>query len=225
MKLIIDYANLDEIKELYEYYPVDGVTTNPSILAKEKRNPYDILTAIRDFIGKDTELHVQVISLKADDMINEATIIQERLGKNTFIKVPVTREGLKAMRGLKERGALVTATAVYTHMQAFLAAKTGVDYVAPYVNRIDNLGADGVRTTKEIHDMLKNNHLSTEVLAASFKNSQQTLELARHGIGAATIAPDVIEGFLKIDIAIRAVDDFTKEFEDLCGKGKTMKDC
>ena len=104
MKLIIDYANLDEIKELYEYYPIDGVTTNPSILAKEKKNPYQILTAIREFIGEKAELHVQVISLTASEMVDEAAFIRKRLGESTYIKVPVTREGLKAMRILKNEG-------------------------------------------------------------------------------------------------------------------------
>lgn len=224
MKLIIDFANLDEIKKIAEYYPIDGVTTNPSILAKEKKNPYEVLKAIRKFIGKDAELHVQVISKDAEGMIEEAEVIRKELGANTFVKIPTTREGLKAIKALKIKGVSITATAIYTHMQAYLAGKAGADYVAPYVNRIDNLGANGIKTAKEIHDILKRNGLKTEVLAASFKNSQQAQELAIHGIGASTIAPDIIEGLLKVDAATIAVDAFTKDFENLCGIGKTMKD-
>lgn len=96
-------------------------------------------------------------------------MIRKRLGNNTFIKVPVTREGLKAIKVLKKNGFPVTATAIYTHMQAFLAGKAGADYAAPYVNRIDNLGVDGIREAKEIHDIFRNNNMATEVLAASFK--------------------------------------------------------
>ena len=96
MKLIIDDANLDTIKGLYEYFPVDGVTTNPTILAKEGKNPYEVLMAIREFIGPDAELHVQVVGKNADLIYEEAHMIRKRLGNNTFIKVPVTREGLKA---------------------------------------------------------------------------------------------------------------------------------
>lgn len=222
MKLIIDFANLGDIKRLYEYYPIDGVTTNPSILAKEKRNPYEILTAIRNFIGKDADLHVQALSMKAEQMVEEADVIRKKLGDNTFVKIPTTAEGVKAIKILKAKGVRITATAIYTHMQAFLAGKAGADYVAPYVNRIDNLGANGIKTAIEIHDILKRNNLPTEVLAASFKNTQQAQELALHGLGAATIAPDVIEGMLKIDAAIIAVDAFVKDFEKLCGEGKTM---
>ena len=222
MKLIIDDANLDAIKELYEYFPIDGVTTNPTILAKEGKNPYEVLMAIRDFIGPDAELHVQVVGRDAETMYEEAHMIRKRLGEKTFIKVPVTREWLKAIRILKKHNFPVTATAIYTHMQAFLAGKAGADYAAPYVNRIDNLGVDGIREAKEIHDIFRNNGLKTEVLAASFKNSQQALELTKHGVGAPTISPDVIEGLVAIDAVYHAVDVFTRDFESFCGKGTNM---
>lgn len=225
MKFIIDDANVEAIKNLYEYFPVEGVTTNPSILAKSRRSPYEVLKEIREFIGKDADLHVQVVSKNAADMVTEAVEIQERLGENTFIKVPTTREGLKAMKLLSAKGVKITATAIYTPMQAFLAAKAGAAYAAPYVNRIDNLGADGIETVKKIHNIFQNNGLKTEVLAASFKNSQQVLELCAYGIGAATIAPDVIEGLIRNDAVTSAVDVFTKDFEGLCGEGKTMRDC
>ena len=222
MKLIIDDANLDAIKELYEYFPIDGVTTNPTILSKEGKNPYAVLMPIRDFIGPDAELHVQVVGRDAETMYEEAHMIRKRLGEKTFIKVPVTREGLKAIKILKKHDFPVTATAIYTHMQAFLAGKAGADYAAPYVNRIDNLGVDGIREAKEIHDIFRNNGLKTEVLAASFKNSQQALELAKHGVGAATISPDVIEGLVAIDAVYHAVDVFIKDFESFCGEGTNM---
>ncbi|GKU32339.1 fructose-6-phosphate aldolase [Clostridium folliculivorans] len=225
MKFIIDFANLDQIKEMYEYYPLEGVTTNPSILAKEGKNPYEVLKAIREFIGAEAELHVQVVSLEAEGMIEEAHRIQKELGKNTYVKIPVSREGLKAIKALSAEGANITATAIYTQMQAYLAGKAGAHYAAPYVNRIDNLGADGVKVAKDIHDIFKKNGLKTEVLAASFKNSQQVLELARYGVGAATVAPDVIEGLVKLDSVTAAVAAFTKDFEGLCGEGKTMLDC
>ncbi|MBK1812135.1 fructose-6-phosphate aldolase [Clostridium sp. YIM B02505] len=225
MKFIIDFANLDQIKEMYEYYPLEGVTTNPSILAKEGKNPYEVLKAIREFIGTEAELHVQVVSLDAEGMIEEAHRIQKELGANTYVKIPVSREGLKAIKALSAEGANITATAIYTQMQAYLAGKAGAHYAAPYVNRIDNLGADGVKVAKDIHDIFKKNGLKTEVLAASFKNSQQVLELARYGVGAATVAPDVIEGLVKLDSVTAAVAAFTKDFEGLCGEGKTMVDC
>lgn len=225
MKFIIDDANVDKIKEIYEYYPVDGVTTNPSILARSGRNPYDVLKEIRNFIGASADLHVQVVSKKAEDMVKEANKIREELGESTYVKIPTTPEGLKAMKQLSEEGVKITATAIYTAMQAYLAGKAGADYVAPYVNRIDNLGADGVETAKAIHDIFKKNGLKTEVLAASFKNSQQVLELCKYGVGASTIGSDVIMGLIKNACVSVAIDDFTADFEKLCGEGKTMLDC
>lgn len=224
MKLLIDSADINEIKRLYDVYPVDGVTCNPTILKKTNRQPYVVLKEIRAFITADADLHVQVISKRAEDMVNEAHQIQAVLGANTFIKIPAVPQGLKAMRILASEGANITGTAIYNQMQGYLAGKAGAHYVAPYVNRIDNMGYDGVQVAKDIHDMLKGAGLGTALLAASFKNSQQVLELAKYGAGASTIAPDVIDNLIKLDAARLAVDAFTADFEALCGNGKTMAD-
>ncbi|MHC1750601.1 MAG: transaldolase family protein [Cellulosilyticaceae bacterium] len=225
MKLIIDDANIDLIKSVYEYYPIDGVTTNPSILAKCGRNPYEVLKEIRSFIGTEAELHVQVVAKDAAGMIDDAHRIIEILGKNTYVKIPSIPEGFKAMKALKKESINLTATAIYTPMQAFIAAKCGAAYVAPYINRIDNMGYNGIQVAKDIHDIFKTNNLKTEVLAASFKNSQQVLELCKYGVGASTVAPDVIEGFVKNQAITGAIDDFVKDFEKLTGEGKTMSNC
>ena len=223
MKFIIDDADIAKIKDIYNTFAVDGVTTNPSILAKSGRQPYEVLTEIREFIGPDAELHVQVIAPDAEGMVRDGHRIVEVLGKNTYVKVPTTKEGLRAMKMLHGEGIRVTATAIYTRMQAFLAAKAGADYAAPYVNRIDNLGGDGVKTAQDIHDIFRKNGLDCQVLAASFKNSQQVQELCEYGIGAATISPDVIEALIKNDSVTMAVEAYVKDFEGLCGKGVTME--
>ncbi|MBS7009232.1 fructose-6-phosphate aldolase [Anaerostipes sp.] len=225
MKLIIDDANVEMIKKIYEFYPVDGVTTNPSILAKSGKQPFDVLKEIREIIGADAELHVQAVADSAEGMMEDAKKITEVLGQNTYVKIPSVPEGFKAMKALKAQGYNITATAVYTPMQAYLAGKCGADYAAPYINRIDNMGYDGVAVAKKIHSIFKNNGLHTEVLAASFKNSQQVLDLCEYGIGASTVAADVIEMFVKNAAIGAAVNDFTKDFETLVGTGKTMKDC
>lgn len=225
MKLIIDDVNIEKIKDIYNLFPIDGVTSNPSIIYKYGKQPYKILKEIREFIGENTELHVQVISNKSEDMIKEAYKIIEELGRSTYIKIPVTREGLKAIKDLSKEGINITATAIYTQMQAYLAGKAGAKYAAPYVNRIDNLGANGVQVAKDIQDIFEKNNLKTEVLAASFKNSQQVLELCKYGIGAATISPDIIEGLVKNDSVAMAVEQFKNEFEILCGKGCNMSNC
>ena len=225
MKLLIDDANIEKIKRIYEYYAVDGVTTNPSILAAEKRNPYEVLKEIRTFIGEEAELHVQVVSTSADEMIKEGYKIVKELGKNTYIKIPTIPEGLKAMKKLSSEGYKITATAIYTPMQAFLAAKAGADYAAPYVNRIDNLGTNGIEVARKIHDIFENNKFKTQILAASFKNSLQVLELCEYGVGASTVAPEIIEGLIKNTSISSAVDAFVDDFENLCGKNKTMLNC
>ena len=236
MKLIIDDANIEKVKKVWELYPCDGVTTNPSILAKSGRNPYEVLSELREIVGKDGELHVQVVSKDAEGMIEEAKVIREKLGENTFEKIPTTPQGLKAMKtlapqGLKAMKALaaegvnITATAIYTPMQAFLAAKAGAKYTAPYINRIDNFGYNGVQVAMDIQDIFENNNLPCEVLAASFKNSQQVLELTKYGIGASTVATDVIEGLIKNAAIDAAIDAFNKDFESITGEGKTMANC
>ncbi len=206
MKLIIDDAHIEQIKKIYKYYPVDGVTTNPTILAATGRKPYDILKEIREFIGAAAELHVQVIARTAEGMVEDAHRIQKELGKNTFVKIPSVEEGFRAMKILKTEGAFVTATAIYTPMQAFLAAKAGASYAAPYINRIDNMGYDGVAIAQHIHDIFRNNNLNANVLAASFKNSQQLLELAEYGIGAATASPHVIFSLLTYSPRLKTGD-------------------
>ena len=223
MKFCIDHADLDAIRRIYEYYPVDGVSTNPSILAKTGRDPYQVLKEIREIIGEDGELFVQAVSPEAEGMVREARRIVRELGDRTLVKIPATPEGFKAMKMLKKEGIRFIGTAIYTAMQGFLAAKCGADYVAPYINRIDNMGFDGVQVAKDIHDAIKASNYDSGLLAASFKNSQQVLELTKYGVKAVTVAPDVIDGLVKNAAIDSAIDQFTKDFEGLVGPGKTME--
>ena len=225
MKLIIDDADINSIRKLYEYYPVSGVTTNPSILMKAGRNPFEVLKEIRSFIGKEGDLHVQTIAKDADGIVLDARRIVSELGENTFVKIPAIPEGFKAMKSLRKDGIRVTATAVYTPLQGYLAAECGAEYAAPYINRIDNMGYDGVAVAKEIHDIYRNNDYNTGVLAASFKNSQQVLELCKYGIAAVTASPSVIENFVNNAAINSAVDAFLRDFENLTGKGITVSNC
>ena len=173
---------------------MDGVSTNPSILAKTGRTPYEVLKEIRSIIGEEGELFVQATAQKAEAMVEEAHRIVKELGETTLVKVPCTPEGFKAMKGLHEEGIRFIGTAIYTTMQGWLAAKCGAEYVAPYVNRIDNMGFDGIQVSKDIHDAISGSGFDSGLLAASFKNSQQVLELAKYGVKAATVAPDIIGG-------------------------------
>lgn len=225
MKLLIDNAQIQELKRLCTYYPIDGVTTNPSILAKVGKSPYEVLHEIRDFIGADAALHVQVVSPTADGMIAEAHTILRQLGEQTLVKIPCIPEGFRAMMALRKEGVRMTGTAIYMPLQAFLAAQCGAEYVAPYINRIDNMGYDGVNVAKQIQDILQANAIETKIIAASFKCSQQVLQLCRYGIDAVTLAPDVLEHLTYNAAVTAAVEDFTKDFASFVGEGKTMNNC
>ena len=224
MKLFIDDADVNEIRRLTDLYPIDGVTTNPSILARTGRNPVEVLKEIRDILGDEKTIFAQAIPVKADGIIRDAHAIVKLLGENTIVKIPSIPEGFKAIRMLKAEGLHTCGTVVYTPLQAYLAAKAGADYVAPYVNRIDNMGYDGTQVVCRIQDIFTMHNMDTEILAASFKNSQQVLSLCEYGIGAATCAPAVIDAFVKNMAINAAVDDFIRDFEKTAGKGKTMAD-
>ena len=224
MELYIDDANTQEIRRLTDLYPIDGVTTNPSILAKSGKDPVEVLREIRGILGPDGVMFVQVIPTDAAGMIRDAHAIVSLLGGNTVVKIPSVPQGFKAIRELSREGLRTCGTVVYTPMQAYLAAKAGAEYAAPYVNRIDNLGFDGVETVKKMQDMLDLHEFSTKILAASFKNSQQVLSLCAYGIKAATCAPSVIDGFVKNAAVDRAVEDFLKDFEKAAPGGKSMAD-
>ena len=225
MKLCIDDANVAKIRKIYEYFPVDGVSTNPSILAKTGRPPYEVLKEIRSIVG-DGELFVQAVSPDAEGIVREAHRIVKETGDRTLVKIPCVPEGFKAMKALKAEGIRFIGTAIYTPMQGILAAKCGAEYVAPYVNRIDNMGFDGIKVSKEIHDAITANGLDhSGLLAASFKNSQQVLDLVRYGVKAVTVAPDVIEGLVKNAAIDAAIAQFNSDFAGLVGEGRTMEDC
>ena len=223
MELLIDDANVAEIQRIYEFYPIDGVTTNPSILAKSGRPPFEVLKEIRSILGTEPQLHVQVVASDAGGMVEDAHRIVKELPGNTFVKIPAVPEGFKVIKQLTKEGIRTTATAIYTPLQGFLAAKSGASYAAPYINRIDNMGYDGIAVARTIHDIFQQNGLPTKLLAASFKNSQQVLELCRYGVGASTVAPAVIDGMVNnaaIDSAIRV---FEADFRELTGQDSMSK--
>lgn len=225
MKLLIDDAHIDAIKKIYDIYPVSGVTTNPTILSKVGGNPFDTLRQIRKFIGEEADLHVQAVSRRAEDIVAEAKHIVKILGANTYVKIPAVPEGFRAMKILVDTTEIpFTATAIYTPMQAFIAGQCGASFAAPYVNRIDNMGFDGIRVAAEIQKIFTANRMETEVIAASFKNSQQVLELCKCGVGAATLSPEIFAALIKNSAIDSAVENFIADFETFAGQNKTMLD-
>jgi fructose-6-phosphate aldolase 2 len=159
-------------------------------------------------------------------MVRDAHRIVSELGDNTIVKIPCITEGFKAMKQLHSEGIRLLGTAVYTPMQGYWGAKCGCEYIAPYVNRIDNMGYDGVQVAKDIHDIIQKSGFDySGLLAASFKNSQQVLELAKYGVKAVTVAPGVIDGLVKNAAIDAAIDQFVRDFEAATGAGVTMENC
>jgi len=217
MQLVIDSANIEAVKELSQYLPIDGVTTNPSIIVKEKKEFLSLLREIRHVIGEEKELFVQTISEKAEDIVQEAHYICNTISGNLLVKVPVTIEGIKAIRMLKEDGIRTLGTTVYTPMSALLAAKAGAEYVAPYVNRIDNLTGTGRNVVSDIVQIFKANNLPCKVLAASFKNVQQIQDVFLADVDGITASPELIKEIFNHPSVERDVKKFREEWLEQYG--------
>lgn len=223
MELYLDTGNLEEIKHLSDILWIDGVTTNPTLVSKEKRNVIESLDKIVEIIGKDKIIHAQVISRGYKDMIEEAKFLKDRY-ENIYIKIPVTSEGLKAIKQLTSEGIATTATAIFTAHQAWLAAKAGASYVAPYVNRLDNISGNGVAVVKDIVTIFKEHQFKTKVLAASFKNSQQVLEVIKEGAHSITVSSDVAKFMIEHPLTDYSVDKFIQDWENEFGIGSKVMD-
>ena len=217
MKLLIDDANIEKIKRIYEYYAIDGVTTNPSILAKNGKNPYETLKEIREFIGKDAELHVQVVSSTAKEMVEEGHRIVKELGENTYVKIPATDVGLKATSYLSKIGVKITVTAILTAAQAMLASNAGASYVAPYVSRLENICADGIGTVADIAEIFSISGTDTEILAASFKTAKEVLDVAVVGCHAATVGSEIMHKLLSHTTTDSSIAGFASDWKNAFG--------
>jgi len=220
MLYLIDTADLDAIKKCSEYFPVSGVTTNPTIISREKTDFRTLLYSIREIIGDDKMLHVQATATEADDIVREAEMVKNVVRGNFFIKIPITREGLRATAICKDKGIGVTMTAIFTQQQALIAAKAGADFVAPYINRLDNIVSDGVRVVEEISDIFKNYNIKTQILAASFKTVEQVHKVSMSGAHAITINPDLFDMLIYHPLTYYAIDDFSKDWESVYGEDK-----
>jgi TalC/MipB family fructose-6-phosphate aldolase len=217
MEFILDTADVTEIKKLNELLTVAGVTTNPTIITKSKKSFQDTVKEIVEVLDENQTFFVQAISTTCEEIVEEAKYICSLREKNTYVKIPVTHEGLKAIKECKKLGLGVLATAIYTADQAFMAAMNGADYLAPYVNRMENYG-DGIKEVKELIEMLKVNGLSSKVVAASFKNKKQVHDLIVAGIQAVTVPVDVAYSMINHPGTEIAVGEFTENWNNAFGR-------
>lgn len=219
MEFIVDTVNLEEIKDAVDHMPIVGVTSNPSIVKQTNpENFFEHMRKIREIIGMERSLHVQVISKNSDEMVAEAHRILKEIDDQVYIKVPVSYEGMKAIKTLKAEGVKVTATAVYDLMQAYMALAAEADYIAPYVNRIGNLGADPMDLISNLSDRIAVDGYNTKIVAASFKGVQQVRDSFNYGAHAITAPVAVLKQIFANPNIEKAVDDFNKDWYAMYGE-------
>ncbi len=223
MEYILDTACIADIRHCNEFYPISGVTTNPSIIAKENRDFWAILKDIRDVIGPDKILFAQTIRKTADGIVEEAKLLNERAGGEFGVKIPIGEEGLKATMALKKLGIKVLMTAIFTPAQALVAARAGADYVAPYVNRLDNISGSGAEVVAEIVETFTLYGLPCKVLAASFKNVEQVARCAAAGCHCVTLSADILKAVISHPMTDAAVAGFDSDWKSVYGE-KTILD-
>lgn len=215
MELYLDTANVAEVERLARIYPLAGVTTNPSIIAAGKTPIWDVLPRLQKAIGADGTLFAQTMSRDAEGMVAEAKRLSNAV-PGIVVKIPVTAEGLAAIKLLKKEGIPTLGTAVYSAAQGLLAALAGAKYVAPYVNRVDAQG-DGIRMVQELQSLLEQHAPGSKVLAASFKTPRQALDCLLTGCEAITLPLDVAQQMLGTPAVESAIEKFEQDWNNAFG--------
>jgi len=211
MKIFIDTASVKEIKEAVALGVIDGVTTNPTLIAKENRQATDLLKEICSLV--DGPVSAEVIGLKEEVMVNEALELS-KIAKNIVIKIPLVKEGLKAVKILRGKGIKTNVTLCFSPSQALLAAKAGADYISPFIGRLDDISQVGMDLIREIKQIYSNYNFKTEIIVASVRNPLHVVDAAKIGADIATVPFAVIEQLIKhplTDIGIqRFLEDYKK---------------
>jgi transaldolase len=214
MKLFVDTADLNEIKELASWGILDGVTTNPTLLAKSGRSFQGVIDEIFDLV--EGPISLEVVSENARDMVKEAKEIVQKVPqkhrKNIAIKVPMTSEGLKAVKALAKEGINTNVTLIFSANQALLAAKAGATFVSPFIGRLDDNGQEGMKVIEEIMDIFCNYGIPTEVIVASIRHPIHVIDAARLGADIATVPPEVIRKMVQHPLTDAGIKNFLKDW-------------
>jgi len=211
MKFFIDTANTDEIREAVAIGMVDGVTTNPSLIAKEGRQFEEVIKEITEIV--DGPISAEVVSLEADGMVEEGEKLAA-IHPNIVIKVPMTTEGLKATRRFTDQGIKTNVTLVFSATQALLAAKAGATYISPFVGRLDDISLNGMDLISDIMTILDNYGYASEVIVASIRNPNHVLDAALIGADIATIPYKVIAQLAKHPLTDKGIESFLSDWEN-----------
>ncbi|GJM02451.1 MAG: putative transaldolase [Rhodomicrobium sp.] len=217
MKFFIDSADVNEISEIASTGLIDGVTTNPSLIAKSGRNFIEVVKEICDIV--DGPVSAEVIATDAETMIVEGNKLS-KIADNVTIKVPLTWEGLKACKNLSVEGIMVNVTLCFNANQALLAAKAGATFISPFIGRLDDMGLDGMELIEEIRTIYDNyENLETEILAASIRSVNHVRQAALIGADVATVPGKVLKELAKHPLTDKGLDAFMKDWE---GTGQSI---
>jgi len=220
VEILLDTADLEVIKRYNDIYDITGVTTNPTIISREKSEFFPTLLKIREIIG-EKQLHVQVSAADSEGMVKEAERIVSLLGKNTYVKIPAVEEGIRAIKILKSKDFKVTATVIFSLQQAAMAANVGADYVAPYFNRISDSFGSGEQVVSDIAELFATHGIGTKLLVASFRNTDQIMRCFLAGAHAVTAPPEFYTKMLKNPFVDEIVERFSRDWTEAYG-GKNI---
>lgn len=212
MKIFIDTANVNEIREANDMGVICGVTTNPSLIAKEGRDFKEVIKEITEIV--DGPISAEVISLEAAKMVEEALPLAQ-IHDNIVIKLPMTIEGLKACKILTSKGIKTNVTLIFTPSQALLAARAGATFVSPFLGRLDDVGVDSVNLIKEIAEIFEKHNIKSEIIAASIRNPWHAKEAALAGAHVGTIPYLTIVAMTKHELTDKGIERFLKDWKNL----------
>lgn len=210
MKFFIDTANLDEIREAASIGILDGVTTNPTLISREEGQPREIFKAICEIV--DGPVSAEAVSLDWEGMVKEGRELA-KIHKNIVVKIPMTKNGLKAVKQLSSEGIRTNVTLVFSSVQALLAARAGASYVSPFVGRLDDIATPGMELVQEIKQMFDNYLLETEIIVASIRSTMHVVDSAMLGADIATIPFKVIEQMMKHPLTDKGIENFLSDWD------------
>jgi len=220
MKIFLDTANISAIKMYNDMGLVDGITTNPSLMAKEGGDPQKVMEEIVRIIKGDVSL--EVLSLETDGMLEEGRRLR-KYGNNVIVKCPLTPDGLKACKILTSENIPVNITLCFSVNQAILAAKAGAKYVSPFIGRLDDNGQDGMNLIKEIRQVFDNYKFSTQILVTSVRHPMHVVEAAKIGADVVTLPPDILGKMLKHPLTDIGLKNFLSDWEKLKKENPNIK--
>jgi transaldolase len=215
MKLFIDTAEVAQIREAWSWGIIDGVTTNPSHVAKSGRKPAEVYREICDIV--DGPISLETVSLKADEIVKEGAELA-RIHKNVVIKVPIIKEGLKAVKILASEGYKTNVTVTFSPLQAMLAAKVGATYISPFVGRLDAIGHDGMDLVRQIKTIYDNYNFPTQIITAAARHPLHVLQAAMAGSHVMTMSYDILEQLYHHPLTDTVLDIFLKDWAKATGE-------